>query len=65
NENDQFIVVQNGLNRKAGITHSTRIGLENIKNRYTLKSDKKVMVYQSEQYFKVKLPILPSLSLSQ
>ena len=64
NEDDQFIVVKNGVNRKAGITHSTKIGLENIKNRYTLKSDKKVMVYQSDQYFKVKLPMLPSLSLS-
>ncbi len=62
NEGDQFIIVQNGVNLKTSLSHSTKIGLENIKNRYTLKSDKKVLVYQSDQYFKVKLPMLSSLS---
>lgn len=64
NEEDQFIVVQNILNPKKANGSSTKIGLENIRNRYDLKSDKKVIVYQSEDYFKVKLPVIPSLSLS-
>ena len=64
NESDQFIVVQNVLNPKNVITTSTKVGLENIRNRYNLKSDKKVVVYQSEDYFKVKLPVIPSLSMT-
>ncbi|TRX60718.1 hypothetical protein FNH22_06650 [Fulvivirga sp. M361] len=64
NEKDQFIVVQNVLNPKNAAGVSTRVGLENIRNRYDLKSDKKVIVYQSDDYFKVKLPVIPSLSLS-
>ena len=64
NEDDQFIIIQNQVNLKNKQTNSTKIGLENIKNRYGLKSDKKVIIYQSESIFKVKLPIIPSLTLA-
>jgi two-component system, LytTR family, sensor kinase len=64
NEGDQFIIVENVLNLKNGIRDTTKVGLENIKNRYNLRSDKKVVVYQSDEFFAVKLPILTSLSPS-
>jgi len=64
NEDDQFIIIQNQVNLKTGITNSTKIGLDNIKSRYDLKSDKQVVIYQSEEVFKVKLPMLSSLTLT-
>ncbi len=64
NEDHSNIVVQNVLNPKEGFSNTTKIGLENIKNRYDLKSPKKVIVYRSEDYFKVKLPIFSSLNLA-
>lgn len=63
-EGDQYIIIQNDVNLKNGRTHSTKIGLDNIKNRYNLRSDRQVIIYQSENIFKVKLPILPSLILT-
>ena len=45
-------------------TASTKVGLENIRNRYNIESDRKVVVYQSDDYFKVKLPVISSLSLA-
>ncbi len=62
NDAEQYIIVENVLNLKNGVRNSTKVGLENIKNRYNLKSDKKVVVYQSEDFFAVKLPILTSLA---
>ncbi|HNP16853.1 MAG TPA: histidine kinase [Fulvivirga sp.] len=64
NDAEQFIIVENVLNLKNGVRDSTKVGLENIKNRYNLKSDQKVVVYQSEGFFAVKLPMLTSLSPS-
>ncbi len=64
NEGDEFIIIQNQVNLKAGQISSTKIGLDNIKNRYNLKSDKQVIVYQSESLFKVKLPMIPFLTVT-
>ncbi len=60
---DEFIIIQNKVNLQKEQTNSTKVGLENIKSRYHLQSDKKVIVYQSDEIFKVKLPILTSISL--
>ncbi|MEO1098083.1 MAG: histidine kinase [Bacteroidota bacterium] len=57
NDADSSIVVQNENNPKEGFSSTTKIGLENIKSRYNLKSTEQVVVYQSDDYFKVKLPI--------
>ncbi|MEM6524135.1 MAG: histidine kinase [Bacteroidota bacterium] len=57
NDSENAIVVQNQNTPKESITSTTKIGLENIRNRYNLKSSEQVVVYQSEDFFKVKLPI--------
>lgn len=62
-EDEQFIIIQNKINHKKQTTNSTKVGLENIKSRYHLQSDKKVIIYQSDEIFRVKLPILTSMSL--
>ncbi|MEQ8477694.1 histidine kinase [Fulvivirga sp.] len=63
-EDEQFIIVQNKISLKKQPARSTKVGLENIKSRYHLQSDKKVIIYQSEETFKVKLPILTSIKFA-
>jgi sensor histidine kinase YesM len=61
-END-YLVVQNRLNRKRAPLHSTRVGLENIRKRYCYKTNKSVVIQDDKEYFTVKLPVLlPNLS---
>ena len=55
---DHHLVVKNNLQKKEALGHSTGVGLENIKKRYQLISDKIMEIEQSETYFQVKLPIL-------
>lgn len=57
NEGEQSIVVQNANNPKERVINTTKIGLENIKSRYSLRSTEQVVVYQNDDFFKVKLPI--------
>ena len=53
------IIVQNNLQKKNKIMHSTKVGLQNIKERYQLLSQKyQVLVEESEQFFTVRLPIV-------
>ena len=61
---DDYLVVQNRLNKKHAPVQSTRIGLENIRKRYSYQSEKEVIVDQNSGFFTVKLPILSNLSLS-
>lgn len=57
NDSEKSIIVQNANKPKGVPTSTTKIGLENIRNRYNLKSSEQVVVYQSDDLFKVKLPI--------
>ncbi len=52
------LVVRNNLNIKAPDPNSTGMGLENIKNRYLLLSDKEIEIVKSDDYFTVKVPLL-------
>ncbi|WP_421870989.1 sensor histidine kinase [Marinoscillum sp.] len=52
-----WIEVTNNLQVKA-VKNSSKIGLRNLKERYRLVVGKEVLVEQSEQEFKVKLPYL-------
>ena len=51
-------MVQNKLQRKNTLEDSTRIGLENIKNRYAFYSNLPVKVIEDSTYFVVKIPLL-------
>lgn len=52
------IVVQNNLQSKKSPEPGTKTGLQNIAKRYRLAAGKAIRVEQTEQYFKVYLPVL-------
>lgn len=52
------LVVQNSYNPKQVLEKSTKVGLENIKQRYKLITKETVEVLQDNQLFVVKLPFL-------
>jgi two-component system, LytTR family, sensor kinase len=52
------LIVRNNLQRKNQVQIGTGTGLENIKDRYALVSDKKMEVIVTPQYFTIILPLL-------
>lgn len=59
---DSFIVVENNLQPKSLLGESSSgMGLENIAKRYEFLSTQKVEVVQTNEVFKVKLPIIHKL----
>jgi LytS/YehU family sensor histidine kinase len=55
-EEAEFICVKNSLRVKNLLTPTTKIGLENIKNRYALHDNLRVIVESDTHFFTVKLP---------
>ena len=55
---DRYIIVSNTLQKKETDEESTKIGLNNIINRYKLLSDLPVIIERAESMFIVKLPVL-------
>lgn len=55
---DGSLAVINNLQKKSLPERATHIGLENIKNRYRLVSDKRVVITQTESEFMVQIPLL-------
>jgi hypothetical protein len=53
-----FLVIENNLQKKEVLQDRKGVGLQNIIDRYALISRKKMIVEQTENRFKVKLPIL-------
>lgn len=58
-ENDT-LCIENNLQIREQIKESSGIGLANIVQRYSLLTKKNVFIEKSEDYFKVKLPVLSS-----
>lgn len=56
-ENDQ-IIVQNNLQPKLITNNSTRLGLQNITNRYLLLSNKPPIIKKTNTHFIVEMPLL-------
>ncbi len=52
------LIVRNNFQPKNQVQEGTGVGLENIKNRYQLISQKKVEIIVTAQYFTVALPLL-------
>ena len=52
------LIVRNNFQPKNQVQEGTGVGLENIKNRYALVSQKTVEVVVTKQYFTVALPLL-------
>jgi sensor histidine kinase YesM len=56
-END-YLIVRNPFQPKHQVQEGMGIGLQNIKNRYMLVSQKTVIIEQTTEYFTVALPLL-------
>jgi two-component system, LytTR family, sensor kinase len=52
------LVVRNNLQRKNQVMDSTGVGLQNIKDRYRMLTDRAVEVIVSQQYYTVLLPLV-------
>ena len=59
---ESYLVVTNNLQKKKIIESKDKIGLENIKSRYGMLSDKKVIIEKSDNKFIVKIPLIYSLN---
>jgi len=52
------LIIRNNLQRKNQVMDSTGVGLQNIRDRYRMLTEKEVEVIASQQYFTVALPII-------
>lgn len=57
-EDDDYIVVKNNIQKRNSVGESTGIGLENIRARYKFLSNKEVIKLQDASSFSVKIPII-------
>ena len=57
-ENNKRLIVRNNLQKKKMTMNGTKLGLENIKNRYLFFSDLKVEILETDEYFVVILPLI-------
>ena len=55
---NNYLIIENNLQKKEILQDRKGVGLQNIVNRYGLISERKVLIDQNENYFKVKIPIL-------
>jgi two-component system, LytTR family, sensor kinase len=55
---ENYLIVQNNLQEKRILEQSTKVGLQNIKNRYQLLSLKPIEIEKTLHFFTVRLPIL-------
>jgi hypothetical protein len=55
---DHTLAVQNNLQEKKTFYKSTKVGLENIKNRYALLSKKDIFIEKNQDFFRVEIPLL-------
>jgi len=54
------LMLRNNLQRKNQVMDSTGVGLQNIKDRYRILTDRPVEIIVSEDHFTVLLPLLPA-----
>ncbi|MDB4204521.1 2TM domain-containing protein [Polaribacter sp.] len=57
-EEGSYLIITNNVNPKQAIGKSTKIGLQNIADRYGLITDKGVKIENNNKTFKVSLPLL-------
>jgi hypothetical protein len=57
-ENGNKLIVKNNLQKKNQVMNSTKLGLQNIKNRYRFFSEKEVEVIVTQESFIVILPMI-------
>jgi sensor histidine kinase YesM len=57
-EENDYLVIENNVNPKEAIGKSTKIGLQNIADRYGLITQKSVQIENNNKTFKVRIPLL-------
>jgi len=57
-EGNDYLVVENNIQEKTILEKSTRVGLQNIINRYSLLTDRQVEIIRSGGLFTVRIPLL-------
>ncbi|WP_299665652.1 2TM domain-containing protein [uncultured Polaribacter sp.] len=57
-EEDRYLIIENNINPKEAIGKSTKVGLQNIADRYGLITQKGVKIENNNKTFKVSLPLL-------
>ncbi|HNP32778.1 MAG TPA: histidine kinase [Flavobacterium sp.] len=55
---NNYLTVENNIQKKEVLQDRRGVGLQNIVNRYALISERKVLIEENENYFRVKIPIL-------
>ncbi|MBP9793901.1 MAG: histidine kinase [Flavobacterium sp.] len=55
---NNYLIIQNNLQKKEVLQDRQGVGLQNIVNRYALISERKVIIEQNQEFFIVKIPIL-------
>lgn len=57
------LVVQNNLQRKKQVMHSTKVGLENVRNRYRFFTNETIEIIEDNQSFAVAIPLISTTSM--
>ena len=57
-EQDDYLIIENNINPKEAIGKSTKVGLQNIADRYGLITQRGVKIDNNNKTFKVSLPLL-------
>lgn len=60
-EKENHLVIENNINPKEAIGKSTKVGLQNIADRYGLITTKNVLIENNNKTFKVSLPLLTQI----
>lgn len=55
---NNYLIIQNNLQKKEVLQDRKGVGLQNIVNRYGLISERKVIIEENKEFFRVKIPIL-------
>ncbi|MFC4817048.1 MULTISPECIES: 2TM domain-containing protein [unclassified Flavobacterium] len=55
---NNYLIIENNLQKKEVLQDRKGVGLQNIVNRYALISERKVLIEENDVFFKVKIPIL-------
>ncbi|MFY0604110.1 MAG: 2TM domain-containing protein [Flavobacteriaceae bacterium] len=61
-EEDNYLIIENNINPKEAIGKSTKVGLQNIADRYGLITSKGVKIENDNKKFKVCLPLLTKIN---
>ncbi|MGD8782154.1 MAG: histidine kinase [Ignavibacteria bacterium] len=58
-DGEDYIAIENNLQKRISTAPSTGYGLTNIKHRYEILSDRKIITEENSVFYKIFLPLLP------